>query len=102
MGLKLKVISVGALEGSLKLFQLLHENIRREKYCYYSTVDELMSFWQGRDGAYYDDGLIYDVLTKMKSKPRGGVGLMMKAIMADGATSITCSLELQEGKEVTN
>lgn len=44
------------------------------------TVDELMSFWLGKDGAYYEEGLAH--VTKMKSKPRG-VGLMMKA-MADG------------------
>ncbi len=60
------------------------------------TVDELMSFWLGKDGTYYKEGLAH--VTKMKSKPRG-VGLMMKA-MADGATNIICSLELQEGKEV--
>lgn len=60
------------------------------------TVDELMSFWLGKDGAYYEEGLAH--VTKMKSKPRG-VGLMMKA-MADGATNIICSLELQEGKHV--
>ncbi len=60
------------------------------------TVDELMSFWLGKDGEYYEEGLAH--VTKMKSKPRG-VGLMMKA-MADGATNIICSLELQEGKEV--
>jgi hypothetical protein len=60
------------------------------------TVDELMSVWLGKDGAYYAEGLAH--VTKMKSKPRG-VGLMMKA-MADGETKIICSLELQEGKEV--
>ncbi len=60
------------------------------------TVDELISFWLGKDGAYYQEGLCH--VTKMKSKPRG-VGLMMKA-MADGATNIICSLELQEGKKV--
>jgi hypothetical protein len=60
------------------------------------TVDELMSFWLGKDGAYYEEGLAH--VTKMKAKPRG-VGLMMKA-MADGATNIICSLELQEGKQV--
>ena len=60
------------------------------------TVDELMSFWLGKDGSYYEEGLVH--VTKMKAKPRG-VGLMMKA-MADGATNIICSLELQEGKQV--